>query len=187
MEEEIEMLLEEAKSGNDKSIEHLITSLEKIRAGKATPSMLDSVVVEAYGAMTPLNQVANVNTLDAKTITVQPWDKSTLDAICTGIINANLGLNPQNNGEGIIINVPALTEERRKDLVKKAKSEGENAKVSIRNNRKEANDYLKKLKGDGLSEDRVKDLEGEVQKITDGAISHIEKLIITKEGDIMTI
>jgi len=167
MEEEIEMLLDEAKEGNKKTIDHLITSLEKIRAGKATPSMLDSVVVEAYGASTPLNQVANVNTIDARTITVQPWDKSNLDAISTGIINANLGLNPQSNGEGIIINVPALTEERRRDLVKKAKSEGENAKVS--------------------SEDRVKDLEGEIQKITDGSISKIEDLIVKKESDIMTI
>ncbi len=187
MEEEIEMLLDEAKEGNKKTIDHLITSLEKIRAGKATPSMLDSVVVEAYGASTPLNQVANVNTIDARTITVQPWDKSNLDAISTGIINANLGLNPQSNGEGIIINVPALTEERRRDLVKKAKSEGENAKVSVRNNRKDGNDYLKKLKTDGLSEDRVKDLEGEIQKITDGSISKIEDLIVKKESDIMTI
>lgn len=187
MEEEIEMLLEEANDGNKKSIDHLISSLEKIRAGKATPSMLDSVVVEAYGAATPLNQVANVNTLDAKTLTVQPWDKSTLDAIATGIINANLGLNPQNNGESILINVPVLTEERRRDLVKKAKSEGENAKVSVRNNRKEANDYLKKLKNDGLSEDRVKDLEGEIQNITDEFIARVEKLITKKESDIMTI
>jgi len=187
MEEEIEMLLDEANGGNKKSIDHLIASLEKIRAGKATPSMLDSVVVEAYGTSNPINAVANVNTLDARTITVQPWDKSNLDAIATGIINANLGLNPQNNGESILINVPALTEERRKELVKKSKGEGENAKVSIRNNRKEANDYLKKLKADGLSEDRVKDLEGEVQKITDAAIAKIDELIVKKEADIMTI
>ena len=187
MEEEIEMLLDEATAGNKKSIDHLIANLEKIRAGKATPSMLDSVVVEAYGATTPLNQVATVNTLDAKTITVQPWDKSNLDAIATGIINSNLGLNPQNNGESILINVPALTEERRKELVKKAKAEGENSKVSIRNNRKEANDYLKKLKADGLSEDRMKGLEDEIQQLTNSAISRIDDLIIKKEADIMTI
>ena len=187
MEEEIEIILESAVEGNDKSIQHLITNLEKIRAGKATPSMLDSVSVEAYGATTPLNQVATVNTLDAKTLTVQPWDKSNLDAIATGIINANLGLNPQNNGESIIINVPVLTEERRKDLVKNAKSEAENAKVSVRNNRKEANDELKKLKNEGLAEDRVRVLEDEVQAMTDAAVTRIDDLVAAKEKDIMTI
>lgn len=187
MEEEIELLLEEAKNGNQKSIDHLIGELEKIRAGRANPSMLDSVQVEAYGAITPINQVANVNTLDARTITVQPWDKGMLDDLCTGIINANLGLNPQNNGEMIIINVPALTEERRKDLVKKAKAEGENAKVSVRNNRKEANDFAKKLKDDGLSEDRVKDIEDEVQDLTNGAVKRIDDLVEKKEADIMTV
>ncbi len=187
MDEESEMLLDEAKSGNQKPIEHLVTILEKIRAGKATPSMLESVMVEAYGATTPLNQVANVNTLDARTITVQPWDKSTLDAIATGIINANIGLNPQSNGEGIIINVPALTEERRREFVKKAKAEGETAKVSIRNNRKDANDYLKNLKNDGLSEDQVKNLEGVIQDYTNDSIAKIDQLIVKKEADIMTI
>lgn len=187
MEEEIEMLLEEAKEGNKSAIDHLIKNLEKIRAGKATPSMLDSVMVNAYGANSPLNQVANVSTLDAKTITVQPWDKSNLDPIAKGIIDANLGLNPQSNGESILINVPVPTEERRRDLSKKAKSEGENAKVSVRNSRKEANDYLKKLKGEGLSEDRVKRLEDEVQTLTDNAIAKIDTLIERKEADIMTI
>ena len=187
MEEEIELLLKEAKDGNKKSIEHLTAELEKIRAGRATPSMLDSVQVEAYGAMTPINQVGNVNTLDARTITVQPWDKTMLDAICTGIINANLGLNPQNNGEMIIINIPALTEERRKELVKKAKAEGENAKVSVRNNRKDANDQAKKLKDDGLSEDRVKDIEDEVQILTDNSVKKIDDLVAKKEADIMTV
>ena len=187
MEEEIELIMDSAQEGNQKSIEHLVSNLEKIRAGKATPSMLDSVTVEAYGAQTPLNQVANVNTLDAKTLTVQPWDKSNLDAIATGIINANLGLNPQNNGESILINIPVLTEERRKDLVKNAKSEGENAKVSIRNNRKEANDELKRLKNDGLAEDRVRVLEDEVQAMTDEAVKKIDQLVSVKEKDIMTI
>lgn len=187
MEEEIELLLDETKSGNEKSIQHLIAELEKIRAGKATPSMLDSVRVEAYGSTVPINQVANVNTLDAKTLSVQPWDKSTLDAISTGIINANLGLNPQNNGESILINIPILTEERRKDLVKKAKAEGEHAKVSIRNNRKEANDMAKKMKDDGLSEDRFKDIEAEIQELTNGSVAKIESLIEKKEKDIMTI
>ncbi|MCG8574922.1 MAG: ribosome recycling factor [Flavobacteriales bacterium] len=187
MEEEIEFLLDTAKEGNDKSISHLISELEKIRAGKATPSMLDSVQVEAYGAMSPISQVANVNTLDAKTISVQPWDKGMLDAICTGIINSNLGLNPQNNGEMIIISVPVLTEERRHDLVKKAKAEGEHAKVSIRNNRKEANDQAKKMKSDGLSEDRVKDIELEIQELTDGAVKKVDEYVAKKEKDILTI
>lgn len=187
MEEEIEMLLDEAKESNNGTVDHLMGNLEKIRAGKATPSMLDSVKVEAYGATSPLNQVANVNTLDARTITVQPWDKSNLDAIATGIMNANLGLNPQSNGESILINVPALTEERRREFVKNAKVEGENAKVSVRNNRKEANDYLKKLKGEGLSEDRLKNLEAVVQEMTNETITKIDALIVRKEADIMTI
>ncbi len=187
MEEEIQMLLDEANDANKKSFEHLKNELEKIRAGRATPSMLDSVQVEAYGALGPLNQVANVNTLDARTITVQPWDKANLDAISTGIINANIGLNPQNNGEMIIINVPALTEERRIELVKKAKAEGEHAKVSVRNNRREAMDFIKKLKDDGLSEDQQKDLEGEVQTITDAAIKKIDDLIVVKEADILKV
>lgn len=187
MEEEIQMLLDEAKESNDKSIAHLILELEKIRAGKATPSMLDSVQVEYYGAMTPLSQLANVNTLDARTITVQPWEKNQLDAISTGIINANLGLNPQNNGDMIIINVPVLTEERRKDLVKKVKAEAEHAKVGIRNNRKDANDYAKKLKADGLAEDQVKDIETKVQGFTDAAVKRIDELAAKKEADIMTI
>lgn len=187
MEDEIQMLLLELEEGNEKSMSHLKAELEKIRAGKATPSMLDGVQVEAYGAMTPLNQIANVNTLDAKTITVQPFDKSTMDAIATGIINANLGLNPQNNGEMIIISVPVLTEERRRDLVKKAKSEGEHAKVSVRNNRKDANDNVKKLGDEGLSEDRGKDIESEIQKVTDAAVKKVDDLVKIKETDIMTI
>lgn len=187
MEEEIELIMDDVKENNDKAYQHLISELEKIRAGKATPSMLDTVNVEAYGAQSPLSQIANVNTLDARTITVQPWDKGTLDAIATGIINANLGLNPQNNGEMIIINVPMLTEERRKEFVKKAKAEGETAKVSMRNNRKDANDQLKKLKDDGLSEDRLRGLEGAVQEITDEMVRKIDKLIEIKEVDILTI
>jgi ribosome recycling factor len=187
MEEEIQMLLEEAKSGNEKSIQHLVESLEKIRAGKATPSMLEGVMVEAYGSQTPINQVANINTIDAKTLTVQPWDKSNLDAIATGIMNANIGLNPQSNGESLIINIPMVTEERRRDLVKRAKAECELAKVSVRNNRKEGNDYAKKLKTDGLAEDRVKDIENQIQGYTDAAIKKIDDLFVKKETDIMTI
>jgi ribosome recycling factor len=149
--------------------------------------MLDSVKVEAYGSLTPLSGVANVSTLDPRTLSVQPWDKSTLDDISKGIMNANIGLNPQNNGEMIIINVPALTEERRRDLGKKAKSEGEVAKVSLRNNRKDAINEIKKLKDDGLSEDRQKDLETEVQSMTVAYTKTIEELASKKEIDIMKI
>lgn len=187
MTEEIQMALDEAKGQMDQAISHLASELAKIRAGKATPSMLDSVFVDYYGSQTPLSQVANVNTLDARTITVQPWEKSLLDEIGRGITNANLGLNPQNNGELIIINVPVLTEERRKDLVKRSKAEGEHAKVSIRNQRKEAMDFIKGLKDDGLSEDIAKRGEDEVQKIVDNYSKKVEALIEAKEADIMTV
>ena len=187
MEEEIEMLLDEARDGNQKTLEHLATTLEKIRAGKATPSMLDSVVVEAYGATVPIQQVANVATLDAKTITVQPWDRSTIDAISTGIINANLGLNPQNNGEIIMLNVPMLTEERRRDLVKQAKAEAEDAKIGIRNARKDANTEIKKLEKEGTSEDDCKKAEEDVQKLTDAYIKKIEEHLVIKEAEIMKV
>lgn len=187
MTEEVQLALDEAKESNERAIQHLIAELEKVRAGKATPSLLDSVVVEYYGALTPLAQLANVSTLDARTLTVQPWEKGILDEVAKGITHANLGLNPQNNGEMIIINVPALTEERRLDLVKKAKAEGENAKVSIRNNRKESNDIIKSLKNDGLSEDQVKDAEEEVQNITNAYSKKVDDIVAVKEKDIMTV
>lgn len=187
MTEEVQMALDEAKGSMNKTIGHLEQGLTKVRAGKATPSMLDSVSVDYYGSPTPLSQVANVNTLDARTITVQPWEKAMLDEISRGITNANLGLNPQNNGEMIMINVPALTEERRRDLSKKAKAEGENAKVGIRNARKDANDFIKGLKNDGLSEDLAKDAENEIQDLTNAFVSKIDKLVELKEKDIMTV
>jgi ribosome recycling factor len=161
--------------------------LSKIRAGKATPSMLSSVTVDYYGTQTPLSQVANVNTLDARTLTVQPWEKPLLNDIATGIINANLGFAPQNNGEMLIISVPALTEERRKDLVKIAKAECENIKVAVRNHRKDSLDMVKDLKNDGLSEDMTKDAEGRVQEITDAYTKRIDDMFELKETDIMTI
>jgi ribosome recycling factor len=185
MNEEIDMAIDEAKSSMTKTLQHLDVELQKIRAGKATPSMLDSVKVDYYGSPTPLSQVANVNTLDARTITVQPWEKSMLEEICKGIINSNLGLNPQNNGESVLINVPVLTEERRRDLVKKAKAEGEHAKIGIRNSRKEANDFIKKL--DGISEDLIKDGEDQIQKLTDSFSAKVDELIVKKEKDIMTV
>lgn len=170
-----------------KAIAHLEDELLKIRAGKASPAMLDGVMVDYYGSLTPLNQVSNVNTPDPRTISVQPWEKKMLETIERAIMNANLGLNPQNNGEMIMINVPPLTEERRRDLVKKAKAEAEHAKVSVRTARKEANDEIKKLEKEGLSEDLAKDAEAEIQKLTDAYGAKIDKEIERKEKDIMTI
>ena len=164
--EEINMILEEAEEGMKKALSHLNSELSKIRAGRANPSMLDTVRVDYYGSPTPLSQIGNISTLDPRTLTVQPWEKGILDEIAKGIINANLGLNPQNNGEVIIISVPTLTEDRRRELVKRAKAEGENAKVRIRSARKEANDFVKSLKNDGLSEDQTKAAEESVQDLT---------------------
>ncbi|MEN9291526.1 MAG: hypothetical protein RLZZ357_1370 [Bacteroidota bacterium] len=187
MTEELSMIYDEFKESNQKTLNHLENELTKIRAGKASPAMLGGVMVEYYGSMTPLQQVANVNTTDARTIIVQPWEKQMLNDIARGIINSNLGLNPQNNGEQLIISVPPLTEERRRDLVKKAKAEAEQAKVGIRNNRKDALDMIKDLKNDGLSEDAVKVAEEEVQKITNSYIKKVDDLIDLKEKDIMTV
>jgi ribosome recycling factor len=149
--------------------------------------MLDTVKVDYYGSPTPLAQIGNVSTLDSRTLTIQPWEKPMLDEITKAVINANLGLNPQNNGEVIIISVPVLTEERRKDLVKTAKSEGENAKVSIRSQRKDANDMIKSLKEEGLSEDEVKDSEELIQKLTDTFTKKVDELVAVKEVDIMKV
>lgn len=187
MTEELNMIYDEFRSSNDKSLSRLENELTKVRAGKASPSMLNGVMVEYYGAPTPLQQVANVTTIDARTISVQPWEKTMLNEIAKGIMNANLGFNPQNNGEVILIAVPPLTEERRKELVKKAKAEGETAKVAIRNHRKDALDMVKDLKNDGLSEDLAKDAEEKVQGITNQFIKKVDDLIEVKERDIMTI
>lgn len=187
MTEELNEIYSDLKNANNKTLAHLENELIKVRAGKATPSMLHSVMIDYYGSPTPIQQIANIGTMDARTITVQPWEKSMLNEIAKGIINSNLGFNPQNNGETILIAVPALTEERRRDLVKKAKSEGEHAKVGIRNNRKDALDFVKELKNDGLSEDMAKDAETQVQSITDGFVKKVDELIEVKEKDIMTI
>lgn len=187
MNEEIQFALDAAEEAMESSIVHLESELRKIRAGRATPSMLDSVKVDYYGSMTPLAQVANVNSLDARTLTVQPWEKAMLDPVSTAITNANLGLNPQNNGEMVIINVPVLTEERRKDLVKRGKAAGEHAKVGIRSARKDANDLIKGLKDDGLSEDQAKGAEEKVQKLTDSYVEKVDTIVAAKEKDIMTV
>jgi ribosome recycling factor len=187
MTEEINMILDMAKESMSSSIEHLSDELTKIRAGKASPSMLDSVSVDYYGTKTPLSQVANVNTLDARTLTIQPWEKPMIEEIEKAIINSNLGLNPQNNGESIMINVPQLTEERRRGLVKQAKAAGEHDKVSIRNARKDANDEVKKLNNDGLPEDIGKAAETSIQSVTDEYTKKIDDLVSAKEKDIMTV
>ena len=183
--EEIEFILDSTRESMDKSIGHLEVAFSKIRAGKASPQMLDNVSIDYYGVMTPLNQSSNINTPDAKTISVQPWDKSMLEVMEKAIIDANLGFTPMNNGEMIIINVPPVTEERRRDLVKQAKAEAENAKVSIRNVRKDANDELKKL--DGLSQDVIKDAENSVQDVTNEFSSKVDEFFTKKESEIMTV
>ena len=185
--EELTMIYEELKASNQKSIEHFDSELSTIRAGKASPSMLSGVMVEYYGAPTPLSQVSNVNTPDARTISIQPWEKQLITEIEKAIMNAGLGFNPMNNGESVIISVPPLTEERRRDLAKLAKGESENAKVGVRAARKSAMDELKKLGNDGLSEDLRKDLEADIQKMTDDYITKCDALFTKKEKDIMTV
>lgn len=187
MQEEVDLVLDVCKEKMGAAVEHLDKELAHIRAGKASPAMLDGVLVEYYGSQTPLNQVSNVSTPDARTIAVQPWEKSLIPEIEKAIINANLGLNPDNNGEIIRINVPVLTEERRKSLVKQVHNEGEQAKISIRGARKEANDELKKLQKEGLSEDMEKDAEDLVQKLTDDFGKKVDTLVDAKEKDILTI
>ncbi|RFZ81263.1 ribosome recycling factor [Mucilaginibacter terrenus] len=187
MSELIKKQISDAKALMDKAIAHTDAELTKIRAGKASPSMLDDIVVEYYGTPTPLSQVGSVNTPDARTIVIQPWEKSLLNPIEKAIKEANLGVNPQNDGVIIRINVPPLTEERRRELVKKAKGEAENGKIAVRNIRKDANEKIKKLKSEGVSEDEMKTGEAEVQKLTDGYIVKVDQLSEAKEKDIMTV
>ncbi|SDQ25223.1 ribosome recycling factor [Flagellimonas zhangzhouensis] len=184
MDEEVKFVLDSAKESMDGGISHLEKALIKIRAGKASPMMLSTVMVEYYGSKTPLSQVANVNTPDARTISVQPWEKSLLSEIETAIMNANLGFNPMNNGEMIIINVPPLTEERRIQLTKQAKAEAEDAKVSIRSARQEANKDLKAL---DISEDLLKNAEVDVQELTNKYIAKIDSILTVKEAEIMKV
>jgi len=185
--EEIEMIYDMAKESMEAALDHLHKELLKIRAGKASASMLEGVFVDYYGTNTPLNQVSNINTPDARTLSIQPWEKPMLPIIEKAIMAANLGLNPQNNGELIMINVPPLTEERRLNLVRQTKAEGEHAKVSIRNSRKEANDEIKKLQKDTISDDLAKDAEERVQKLTDSYGKTVESILEVKEKDIMTV
>ncbi|MCK4561709.1 MAG: ribosome recycling factor [Flavobacteriaceae bacterium] len=184
MSEELEFIIDSTKEQMQSAITHLETELSNIRAGKATPAMLRSVTVDYYGSSTPLTQVANVNTLDAHTITIQPWEKTLIPEIEKGILIANLGFNPMNNGESIIINVPILTEERRRELSKQAKAEAEHAKVSIRNDRKDANTELKKI---DASEDLLKNSEMDIQNLTDNFIKKIDELYAVKDKEIMKV
>lgn len=185
--EEIQMYLDEANEKMGNALKHLIVELGKIRAGKAMPGMLDGIKVEYYGAPTPLNQVASINTPDARTLMIKPWEKTIIHDIERAIINSDLGFNPQNDGENVIINVPALTEERRRDLVKQVKNEGENGKVSIRNARHEVLHDIKGLKEEGISEDDIKRGEEKVQEITDEHSKKIDEVIGHKEEEIMTV
>ncbi len=187
MHEEAQLVLEDCKEGMGMAIAHLEKELLHIRAGKANPAMLDSVHVDYYGSLTPLNQVSNISTPDPRTIAIQPWEKKMIPVIEKAIMAANLGFNPDNNGEVIRINIPPLTEERRKILVKQAYKEGENAKISVRSARKNANEELKKLLKEGLPEDMEKDAEKEVQSYTDDFVKKIDILVSAKEKDIMTI
>ena len=187
MNEEVKMFMDEAKELMQNAIAHLENELAKVRAGRANPKILNDVLVDYYGSPTPLAQVANITVPDPRTIAVQPWEKSMLAPIQKAIMNANLGFNPDNNGEIVRINVPPLTEERRKELVKQSKGIGETAKVSIRNARRDAIDMFKKMVKDGLPEDAAKDAEAEVQKITDSYNKKVDEVLAQKEKDIMTI
>ena len=187
MTEEVKFYLDEVKEKMQNAIEHLEHELRTIRAGKADPNILSDIFVDYYGTNTPLNQVSNINTPDARTIAIQPWEKNMIGPIEKAILAANIGLTPVNNGEVIRLNIPPLTEERRRDLVKQVKHEGENAKISIRNSRRDANEEIKKLEKDGLSEDLAKDAMEEIQKITDEFSKRVDEIIEKKEQDIMTV
>ena len=187
MNEEVQMVYEMAKENMEKAVEHLDNELMRIRAGKANVHILDGIMVDYYGTPTPLNQVSNISTPDAKTIMIQPWEKSMIDPIEKALMVSNVGITPGNNGEVIRLIVPQLTEERRVDLVKQVKNEGENARVSVRNTRREANDEYKSMQKDGLSEDETKTAEDDIQKLTDEFTEKVEKIVEAKDQDIMTI
>lgn len=187
MTEKADQILAKAKDQMTSAVRFLEESLKTYRAGKANPLIFNNVLVDYYGSKTPLPQVASITTPDARTIMIQPWERNLIGAIEKAILDANVGMTPQNNGETIRCNVPALTEERRKELIKKAKGEGENAKTVVRNSRRDAMDALKKCIKEGLSEDMEKDYEGKVQKATDEAVKNVDNLVSTKEKEILTV
>jgi len=185
--EEVELIIDDVKTSMQKAINHLEQELTKIRAGKASPTMLDGIVVDYYGNPTPINQAANITVLDAKTISIQPWEKSILAAIERAIMQANIGITPQSDGNQIRLFLPPLTEERRKELFKKASAEGENSKVAIRNIRRDAIEQIKKGQKDGLSEDIAKDAEANIQAVTDKHIALVDKHLQAKEKEMMSV
>lgn len=187
MTEELSMVIEDANDHMKKAINHLEAELVKIRAGKANPVMLDGIMVEYYGNPTSVSQVANISAMDARTLTVQPWEKNMLQLIERAIIAANIGINPQNDGNSIRLYLPPLTEERRKELVKRCNGEGEQAKIAIRNIRRESIEQIKKMQKDGLSEDAAKDAETEMQMVTDNFILLVEKHLASKDKEIMAV
>src|SRR5882724_5856618 len=187
MSDELTLILEETREDMKKAINHLETELIKIRAGKASPQMLEGLTVDYYGSLTPLNQVGNVSVMDARTLTIQPWEKNMLQPIERAIIAANLGVTPQNDGNIIRLFMPPLTEERRKEFVKRANAEGEQSKVAIRNIRRESIEQIKKLQKDGLSDDQAKDAEKNIQEVTDKHIALVEKHLAAKEKEIMSV
>ncbi|HHG84614.1 MAG TPA: ribosome recycling factor [Bacteroidetes bacterium] len=187
MDENVAFLLESAEEAMDKSVEHLDRELLKIRAGRANPVMLEGVMVDYFGSMTPLNQLATVSSEDARTLLVRPFDRKELPKVERAIIEANLGFNPQNDGNNIRIPIPMLTEERRKQLTRQAREEGEKAKISIRNVRRDHNSELKKLKDEGVSEDQIKDGEGEIQSLTNKFSTRVDGILKKKEDEIMTV
>lgn len=187
MNEDVELIIEEARDRMQKALEHLEHELARLRAGRATPVLLDGITVDYYGVNSPLSQVSNINTPDPKTILIQPWEKTMLGTIEKAIMAANIGLTPINNGEVIRINIPPLTEERRHQLVKQVRNEGETAKISVRNTRKWANDELKQLLKDGLPEDIEKDAVETVQEMTNEFNSKVDKVMTLKEKDVMTV
>ncbi len=187
MNEEVQLFLDDAVDKMEKALKHLSAELVKLRAGKANPSMLDGITVNYYGTPTPLQQVASINTPDARSIVIQPWEKKVIDAIEKAIFAANIGLTPSNNGEVVRLNIPPLTEDRRKGLVKQVKVEGENAKISIRNARRDAIEEFKKMAKNGLPEDMGKDAEDRMQKITDKYYKKVDEILAKKEAEIMTV
>ncbi|MEP7256831.1 MAG: ribosome recycling factor [Flavitalea sp.] len=187
MSAELNTITEQTEDSMDKAIDHLETELLKVRAGKATPNIVDGLIVDYYGNPTPIGQVANISALDARTLTIQPWEKNMLQPIERSIIAANIGITPQNDGNMIRLFMPPLTEERRRELVKKAQGEGEQSKVSVRSLRRDAMEQVKKLQKNGLSEDICKDAEEKIQGLTDKYITQIDKLLASKEKEIMTV
>ena len=187
MNEEVQLFTDDAVEKMEMALKHLSSELAKLRAGKANPAMLDGILVNYYGTPTPLQQVANINTPDARTIVIQPWEKKVIDAIEKAIFAANIGVTPGNNGEVVRLNIPPLTEERRRGLVKQVKVEGENAKISIRNARREAIEEFKNLKKNGLPEDVEKDAEEDMQKLTDKYYKKVDEILAKKETEIMTV